>query len=131
MSKLKAERPQAWIPRDALRPNNEERDGELIVAANGSPACFGGWNVVFEGLRGGRWIVFEVVGQWRDVESDHDNVRAVSSSNPRTARLSDGSRCFLPNRWMAQFPLSVAHGYRKRRGGRCSSCCWPGRGRGR
>jgi N-carbamoylputrescine amidase len=76
MKRLQKQKPSAWAPREALRPKTEARGDDLLVAANGKPACFGGWQIVFEDLEGENWLELTARARWQDVENPHDNVRA-------------------------------------------------------
>jgi len=73
---LRSARP--WAPRPGIAPSTRCEDDEWIVASNGSPGCYGGWDLVYPSLKAGTWVAFRVRARWRDLERGYDSVNAVA-----------------------------------------------------
>ncbi len=46
---------RTWTAREGLEAVCSREGDRLVAASSGSPACFGGWDVVFEGIEGGAY----------------------------------------------------------------------------
>jgi len=46
---------RTWAAREGLEAECSREGNRLVVESSGNPGCFGGWDVVFEGVQAGEW----------------------------------------------------------------------------
>ena len=73
--RLKHARP--WAPRRAIAPRTCAEKGTFVVAGNGSPGCYGGWDLAYPAPRRSEWVRFRVKCSWRELERSYDSVNVV------------------------------------------------------
>ncbi len=68
-----------WSPRPQVAPKTRvERSGDLRIDSNGSPGCFGGWELVYPATgHGRRWMRFRVKAHWADLKRGYDSVNTA------------------------------------------------------
>lgn len=75
--RMKAAR--AWSPRPAIRPVTSRDGDDLVVTSNGSPGCYGGWELVYPVVKAGAWLRFRVRARWQDLERGYDSVNVAAA----------------------------------------------------
>ncbi|MCX6993006.1 MAG: carbon-nitrogen hydrolase family protein [Kiritimatiellaeota bacterium] len=66
-----------WAPRDALAPHVRRDGNAFVVASNGSPGCYGGWELVYPAVRAGAWVNLQVQARWQNIERSYDSVNVA------------------------------------------------------
>lgn len=68
----------AWAPRDALMPQLRRTSaGGLLVLSNGSPGCYGGWELTFDLQDSPGLLVASVNVRWADLGQGSDSLQAL------------------------------------------------------
>ena len=64
---------RAWSPRPELAPRTRgDLETGLVLESNGSPGCYGGWEIVYPPGAKGDCFKFRVKARWKDVKFGRD-----------------------------------------------------------
>ena len=75
MSDLRIESVMPWAPHPTAAPLSERRDDLLVVAANGTRTCIGGWQLVYSGVVAGETYSIQVDAGFADLDRVQDQLR--------------------------------------------------------
>ena len=75
MSDLRIESVMPWAPHPTAAPLSERRDDLLVVAANGTRTCIGGWQLVYSGGVAGETYSIQVDAEFADLDRVQDQIR--------------------------------------------------------
>lgn len=100
---IRLESARAWAPRPQIEPKTSRRADVFEVTSNGSPGCYGGWELVYPAPRGrNRSVRFRVRAQWWDLVRGYDSVNMAAVWLDRKDAQAD---------WDPIFPRGVERGY--------------------
>ena len=78
MTNLKLETIQPWAPHPSAAPLTERDGNRLIIRANGTRTCVGGWQMTFVGAKAGKTYLIEANAEQIEIDNPHDIIRCAA-----------------------------------------------------
>jgi predicted amidohydrolase len=78
MSEIKLRKISQWCPHPRALPEICRNDaGQLLIAANGTATCSGGWHLLYDGIEPGRNYEIRIKADFENIGNLRDNLEAI------------------------------------------------------